>query len=109
MDVEDWDDVQAHNLAVNGKAWHMLKLAEECAELSGAILKYYTKGESDVEILKEIADVEIAILNVRLFYKKHESIIDLCTESKKKRIAQKTEELLRDRRSMGAEMKDRMG
>jgi hypothetical protein len=77
---------------VRGKEWCLLKLAEECSELSSSILQHLTKGNSEIEIQKEMADVEIAIDILKIIYSN--KIIDTARQNKLEKIEKKLLELM---------------
>jgi len=104
----DTNKVQADNIRINGKAWHLMKVNEECLELAAAITKYFTKGGDEVEIMKEAGDVEIALSNLRGIYGPKAIVIDIAKDAKIQRIAHKTEELERNGGSYGDDMLERM-
>lgn len=62
----DRAELRINNVAVNGKAWHLMKLAEECGELAAVIMQYFTKDGCMSEIIAEAADVEIALEHFRI-------------------------------------------
>lgn len=78
------------NIKTNGKTWHLQKTAEECCELSAAILKHLTKGAPEADIQLEIADVEIALYNLSIIYGRE--LIDKAKAEKLRRIEIKTRE-----------------
>ena len=82
--------IEKRCIKVRGKEWCLKKLAEECSELSAAILQYLTKEASEINILKESADVEIAIRIIKLIY--NNSLIEY-KEKKYLRIDKKCSEL----------------
>ena len=55
------EKIIADNISLHTREWFLLKTAEECNELSAAIMQYVTKDGSSMAILAEIADVEICI------------------------------------------------
>ena len=77
-------ELHKKNIRINGKQWHLLKLAEECNELSTSILQYLTKNTDEVFIQKEAGDVEIALCHLREMY--GNEIIDKAKEEKYNRI-----------------------
>jgi NTP pyrophosphatase (non-canonical NTP hydrolase) len=77
---------------VRGKEWCLLKLAEECDELSAAILQKFTKDGSEANIQKEMADVEIAIDILKIIYSN--KIIDTAKQNKLERIDRKNNEII---------------
>lgn len=83
-------EIGRKNVDINGKVWHLMKLAEECAELNRAILGYFTKGDPESHIVAEAGDVEIALRNLRRIYEPHQ--IDEAMDSKFVRIAAKIAE-----------------
>ena len=99
--MTDTNKVQEDNIRINGKSWHLMKLMEESIELSDAIIKYFTKGGDEIDILKEAGDVEIALSNIRVIYKSESLTIDVSKESKNKKIEDKTNELLHSGGSLG--------
>ena len=60
-DIEGYDAILERNVKLNGKAWHLMKLAEECNELSAAIMQYFTKDGSEIAVISEAADVLVAL------------------------------------------------
>jgi hypothetical protein len=76
---------------VRGKEWCLLKLAEECSELSSSILQHLTKGNSEIEIQNEMADVEIAIDILKIIYSN--KIIDSAKQNKLEKIENKLLEI----------------
>jgi hypothetical protein len=76
---------------VRGKEWCLLKLAEECSELSASILQHLTKGNSEVNIQKEMADVEIVIDIMKIIYSN--KIIDTSKQNKLEKIENKLKEI----------------
>jgi NTP pyrophosphatase (non-canonical NTP hydrolase) len=49
------------NIELSGEKWILSKFAEECSELSAAILQHLNKGTDLKKVEKEIADVRIEI------------------------------------------------
>ena len=86
---EELAEIRRKNVQINGKVWHLMKLAEECAELNRAIIGYFTKGDSESHIVAEAADVEIALENLRLIYSLG---VDEAKDAKFKRIAARIKE-----------------
>ena len=84
------NELHKKNVAINGKPWHLLKLAEECNELATAILQWTTKGADELFIQKEAGDVEIALCHLREIYGSYE--IDKAKEEKYYRIDKKLHE-----------------
>jgi NTP pyrophosphatase (non-canonical NTP hydrolase) len=87
---------QANNIIrrcakVRGKEWCLLKLAEECSELSSSILQYLTKNDSEVNIQNEMGDVEIAIDILKIIYSN--KVIDISKQNKLEKIDKKLKEL----------------
>jgi hypothetical protein len=78
---------------VRGKEWCLLKLAEECSELSSSILQYLTKNDSEVNIQNEMGDVEIAIDILKIIYSNR--IIDISKQNKLEKIDRKNNEIIR--------------
>ncbi len=63
------ENIRSTSLELRGYKWMMFKLAEECCELSAIILQHYNKDSTtETDILKEVADVEIAIEIVKDIY-----------------------------------------
>jgi hypothetical protein len=77
---------------VRGKEWCLLKLAEECSELSSSILQYMTKNNSEINIQNEIGDVEIAIDIMKIIYSN--KIIDNAKQNKLEKIEKKLFEIM---------------
>lgn len=77
---------------VRGKEWCLLKLAEECSELSSSILQYLTKNNSEIDIQNEMGDVEIAIDILKIIYSNKN--IDAAKENKYKKIDKKLKEII---------------
>jgi hypothetical protein len=77
---------------VRGKEWCLLKLAEECSELSSSILQHLTKGNSEIEIQKEMADVDLAIDILKIIYSN--KVIDSAKQNKLERIEKKLLEIM---------------
>lgn len=65
----DIDNIEKRCIKIRGKEWCLQKLAEECNELGASILQYLTKESTEINILKESADVEIAINIIKKIYK----------------------------------------
>jgi hypothetical protein len=84
---EQLEQLHKKNVLINGKEWHLLKLAEECNELSASILQYITKETSELFIQKEAGDVEIALCHLREIYGSIE--IDKAKDEKYQRIETK--------------------
>jgi hypothetical protein len=87
---------QANNIIrrcakVRGKEWCLLKLAEECSELSSSILQYLTKNDSEVNIQNEMGDVEIAMDILKIIYSN--KVIDNSKQNKLEKIDKKLKEL----------------
>lgn len=82
--------ISKRNVAINGKTWHLLKLAEECAELGAAILQHLTKGSPEERIQEEAGDVEIALLNLSTIYGR--GIIETAKIDKLARIERRVSE-----------------
>jgi NTP pyrophosphatase (non-canonical NTP hydrolase) len=62
-------DYNMKNIELSGKRWILSKFAEECAELSAAILQYLNKDiDSLKKIEKEIADVKIEMNYYELMF-----------------------------------------
>jgi hypothetical protein len=78
---------------VRGKEWCLLKLAEECSELSSSILQYLTKNDSEINIQNEMGDVEIALSIMKIIYSN--KIIDISKQNKLERIDRKNNEIIR--------------
>jgi hypothetical protein len=78
---------------VRGKEWCLLKLAEECSELSSSILQYLTKNDSEINIQNEMGDVEIAIDIMKIIYSN--KIIDISKQNKLEKIDRKNNEIIR--------------
>jgi NTP pyrophosphatase (non-canonical NTP hydrolase) len=74
MDEKEILDIQNRGIKLNGDQWYLQKLAEECAELNLAILHHINKNKSIKDILKETADVLIAIEYLFLLYGKDKII-----------------------------------
>ena len=72
------------NLEIRNPEWHLLKLAEECNELSLAIIQSITKGNNIEHIYEEMGDVEISIEHIKSLYSK-ENIYEIIEKSKKKK------------------------
>jgi NTP pyrophosphatase (non-canonical NTP hydrolase) len=70
VDDKEILDIQNRGIKINGEDWYLNKLAEECAELNLAILHYFNKNKPIKNVLKEAADVLIAIEYLFLFYGK---------------------------------------
>lgn len=73
-----------------GKNWLLMKAAEECAELSAAILQHLNKEASEEDIQKEMADVGIALDHLEVIY--GTSIVAPAKTAKWKAIQKKLEE-----------------
>ena len=82
--AEDARELAHRNVKINGKTWHLAKTVEECAELIDAITKFWTKNGSEEHIQEEIADVEIALLNLSTIYGR--GIIEIAKTDKLVRI-----------------------
>jgi len=88
---------QANNLfriaaKARTKEWNLLKLAEECSELSAAIIQHITKDCSEVEIQNEIGDVEIMIDILKIIYSN--KVIENSKQNKYKKIENKLNEII---------------
>jgi hypothetical protein len=77
---------------VRGKEWCLLKLAEECSELSSSILQYLTKNASEINIQNEMGDVEIAIDIMKIIYSN--KVIDISKQNKLEKIDAKNNEII---------------
>lgn len=66
-------------------------LQEECAELIQAVSKY-RRGESNLLVLEELADVEIMVAQIRYLAGKNSVIIDEFKDKKIKRQIERMEE-----------------
>ncbi len=64
----------ARNVKMARKTWHLLKMAEECNELSDAIMKHFTKGGLEVDIVTEAAHVEVALDHLYTIYDRTQAI-----------------------------------
>ncbi len=62
------------NVKLARKNWHLLKMAEECNELGDAIMKYFTKGGSEADIVTEAAHVEVALDHLYTIYDRTQAI-----------------------------------
>ena len=84
---------ESASIELRGEAWHLRKLAEECVELAGAILKHENKGSPMEDVMVEIADVEIAI---QFFKRIHgDATIKISKNIKEAEIERATIELIR--------------
>ncbi len=69
-----------------GERHQMLKLVEELNELGAAIMKYVLETHGRLNVLEEVADVEILLKQMRLILKA-DSTIDGFIDSKLERLA----------------------
>jgi NTP pyrophosphatase (non-canonical NTP hydrolase) len=84
LDKNKKEEIIQINIKVNSKKWILSKLAEECNELSLAILQHLNKNYDENNIIKEIADVETNIEHLRYIY--NSKLIDIYKNKKYIRI-----------------------
>ena len=92
-------DYNEKNIELSGKGWHEMKLAEEAAELSAAILQVANKGVKLDKILKEIADVEIAINYFRMIYQDRNKDIEYYKKLKYKKINTRVRKMMKENKN----------
>lgn len=82
----DTKSIIIRNIKVSSPEWLLLKLAEECSELSAAILQFINKDKGFEHIFEEIGDVEISIEHIKELYKEHSKLIKCSKKGKWKKI-----------------------
>lgn len=82
------------NISIHTREWFLLKTAEECSELSAAIMQYLTKDGSSMAILAEIADVEISIELLSAIFGRTD--IESYKRGKWEKINRKNDELMQE-------------
>ena len=88
------DELLNKSIKLRGTTWHLIKLAEECNELSAAILQWITKQAPVENILAEVGDVELSMAALqKIFGDNGRLLIDKSKEDKQLRVEKKIIEL----------------